>query len=82
MSRILIIGAGLSGMASALMLHEAGHTVTIISRGLGGMLLANGTIDILGWHAKIQPNHQSAILPLDSRSFSQRIQRTPTPRSV
>ncbi|XCB29484.1 FAD-binding protein [Arcanobacterium hippocoleae] len=51
MSRILVIGSGLSGMASALMLREAGHTVTIISRGMGGMLLANGTLDLLGWHS-------------------------------
>lgn len=49
MSRVVVIGAGLAGMASALMAQEAGHQVTIISRGMGGLLLSNGTLDLLGW---------------------------------
>lgn len=49
MSKILVIGAGLAGLSSALMLREQGHTVTVVSRGIGGLLLSNGTIDVLGW---------------------------------
>ncbi len=49
MSKVLVIGAGLAGLSSALMLQEAGHNVTIVARGMGGLLLSNGTVDILGW---------------------------------
>lgn len=49
--RVLVVGAGLSGLATALMLQQAGCSVTISTRGVGGLLLSNGTIDVLGWRS-------------------------------
>ncbi|MDY5854900.1 MAG: anaerobic glycerol-3-phosphate dehydrogenase subunit B [Arcanobacterium sp.] len=49
MSNVVVIGAGLAGLASALMLADNGHRVRIVARGWGGLLLSKGTIDILGW---------------------------------
>lgn len=49
MSTVVVIGAGLAGLSSALMLSESGHRVSIVARGWGGLLLSKGTIDILGW---------------------------------
>ncbi|WP_124055315.1 glycerol-3-phosphate dehydrogenase subunit GlpB [Arcanobacterium ihumii] len=69
MSRILIIGAGLAGLSSALMLHEQGHTVTIVSRGIGGLLLSNGTIDILGWEEGTKNTSPVHNLPSSLSAF-------------
>ncbi len=48
--RIVVIGAGLAGLSSALMLREAGHRVDIIAKGIGGLGLSAGTLDVYGWH--------------------------------
>lgn len=45
--RVIVVGAGISGMTAALMAHEAGADVTIITFGFGGLQLSQGTIDIL-----------------------------------
>ena len=47
--RILVIGSGLAGLTSALLLAKAGHRVDIISKGLGGLMLSTGTLDAYGW---------------------------------
>ncbi|MFY9262162.1 MAG: glycerol-3-phosphate dehydrogenase subunit GlpB [Arcanobacterium sp.] len=47
--KTIVMGAGLAGISAALMLHDAGHRVSIISTGLGGVLLSPGTVDIAGW---------------------------------
>ena len=61
MSRVVVIGAGLAGMVSALMAREAGHNVTIISRGMGGLLLSNGTLDLLGWSNSAEPANSAEL---------------------
>lgn len=53
--RIIVIGAGLAGLASALMLREDGHDVDIVTRGIGGLGLSSGTLDVYGWHSDGQP---------------------------
>ncbi|MCF2706017.1 glycerol-3-phosphate dehydrogenase subunit GlpB [Arcanobacterium haemolyticum] len=44
--RTVVIGAGISGLTAALMAREAGHTVTVITKGFGGLQLSQGTVDI------------------------------------
>lgn len=46
--RIWVIGAGLGGLAAALLASERGHDVTIVAKGIGGLLLSPGTLDVLG----------------------------------
>jgi len=49
MSRVVVIGAGLAGLTAARRLAEAGRAVTLVSLGLGGLPLSQGTIDVLGY---------------------------------
>ncbi|VEI13672.1 glycerol-3-phosphate dehydrogenase subunit GlpB [Trueperella bialowiezensis] len=53
--KIIVIGAGLAGLSSALMAAEAGHRVSIVTRGLGGLGLSTGTLDVYGWRANGLP---------------------------
>ena len=45
--RAVVVGAGISGLMSALMLREAGADVTVVTVGFGGLQLGQGTLDIL-----------------------------------
>lgn len=47
--KIAVIGEGLAGFSAALMAHEAGHQVTIYTKGMGGLALSNGPADVLGY---------------------------------
>lgn len=49
MSRVVVIGAGLAGLVSAIRLAEAGQSVVLISKGIGGLPLSTGTVDVLGY---------------------------------
>lgn len=49
MKSTVVIGAGIAGLTAALRLHELGHRVTLISKGIGGLQLSQGTIDVLGY---------------------------------
>ena len=51
MSRIIVVGAGLAGLSAALMAREAGHAVTVVTKGYGGQLLSTGALDVFGWRA-------------------------------
>ena len=44
----VVIGAGLAGLAATLRLAEAGAKVTLVTKGIGGLQLGQGTLDILG----------------------------------
>ena len=46
--RTVVIGAGLAGLVAANRLLDAGRTVTVVAKGVGGMVLSQGTIDVLG----------------------------------
>ncbi|MDR0959426.1 MAG: glycerol-3-phosphate dehydrogenase subunit GlpB [Propionibacteriaceae bacterium] len=49
MARIVVIGAGFSGLAAALRLRQLNHEVTLVAKGVGGLQLSQGTVDILGY---------------------------------
>ncbi len=46
---LLVIGAGLSGLTTALAAAEAGLRVRIVAKGLGALYWSAGTIDLLGY---------------------------------
>ena len=49
MSDVVVIGAGLAGLTAALRLARAGKSVTLTTKGPGGLQLSQGTVDILGY---------------------------------
>ena len=52
-SRVLVLGAGLAGLVAANRLARlgapAGVRVTLLTKGIGGLQLGQGTIDVLGY---------------------------------
>lgn len=46
---VVVVGAGLAGLTAALRLARAGASVTLVARGAGGLQLAQGTFDVLGY---------------------------------
>ena len=60
MTDVVVIGAGLAGLTAALRLARAGKTVTLTTKGPGGLQLSQGTVDIMGY----TPDRVSA--PLDA----------------
>ncbi|WP_420176230.1 glycerol-3-phosphate dehydrogenase subunit GlpB [Luteococcus sp. OSA5] len=49
MSDVIVIGAGLAGLTAALRLRQEGLAVTLLTKGIGGLQLGQGTVDILGY---------------------------------
>ncbi len=49
MSRVLVVGAGLAGLACALRLADDDVPVTLIATGAGSLQLGGATIDVLGY---------------------------------
>ena len=49
MSDVVVIGAGLAGLTAALRLTRAAKSVTLTTKGPGGLQLSQGTVDILGY---------------------------------
>ncbi|MFT4296437.1 MAG: glycerol-3-phosphate dehydrogenase subunit GlpB [Micropruina sp.] len=49
MTRVVVIGAGVSGLVAAIRLARAGAAVTLLAKGTGGLQLSQGTVDILGY---------------------------------
>ncbi len=52
MSDLLIIGAGLSGLMAAYTAASAGLRVQVVTKGLGSMHWAAGTVDVMGYTAE------------------------------
>lgn len=48
-SRVIVIGAGVAGLTAALRLARAGVKVTLLTKGVGGLQLSQGTVDVLGY---------------------------------
>ena len=49
MRDVVVIGAGLAGLAAAIKASDAGLSVTLVTKGVGGIQLGTGTVDILGY---------------------------------
>ena len=45
----VVIGAGLAGLTAALRLAHGGAKVTLVTKGIGGLQLSQGTVDLLGY---------------------------------
>jgi len=45
----VVVGAGLAGLVAALRLARGGASVTLVSAGVGGLQLSQGTLDVLGY---------------------------------
>ncbi len=58
---LLVIGAGLAGLTAALTAAQSGLSVRIISKGMGALHWAAGTIDVMGYTSDGQPVRE----PLD-----------------
>ena len=79
MADTIVIGAGLAGLVSAIRLAQAGQKVTLLTKGLGGLPLSSGTVDILGYAPdrveeplaalpaliEAQPEHPYAVIGAD-----------------
>lgn len=61
MSDVIVIGAGLAGLTAALRLRQQGKSVTLLTKGLGGLQLGQGTIDILGYAPERVANPVQAL---------------------
>ena len=49
MRDVVVIGAGLSGLSAAVRLLQAGQQVDLVTKGIGGIQLGQGTIDLYGY---------------------------------
>ncbi len=49
MTRVVVIGAGVAGLVASLRLARGGAAVTLVHKGVGGLQLSQGTVDILGY---------------------------------
>jgi glycerol-3-phosphate dehydrogenase subunit B len=49
MTGVVVVGAGLAGLAAAIRLAQGGAAVTVVAKGAGGLHLSPGTIDVLGY---------------------------------
>jgi glycerol-3-phosphate dehydrogenase subunit B len=61
MARVIVIGAGLAGLVAANRLAEGGAEVTLLHKGLGGLQLGQGTIDVFGYSPARVTNPITAV---------------------
>ena len=61
MRDVVVIGAGLSGLSAAVRLLKAGREVDLITKGIGGIQLGQGTIDLYGYSPERVDNPLAAI---------------------
>lgn len=61
MSRVIVIGAGLAGLVAANRLADGGAEVLLLSKGIGGLQLGQGTVDVLGYAPQRVTNPIKAV---------------------
>lgn len=66
MSRVIVIGAGLAGLVAANRLADGGAQVTVLTKGIGGLQLGQGTIDVLGYTPERVAEPLAALASLDA----------------
>lgn len=49
MRDVVVIGAGLAGLVASIRLRRAGLQVCLVHKGIGGLQLGQGTVDVLGY---------------------------------
>ena len=57
----VVIGAGLAGLAASIRLAQRGAKVTLVTKGIGGLQLGQGTIDALGYAPEFVQHPLEAI---------------------
>jgi glycerol-3-phosphate dehydrogenase subunit B len=74
--RVLILGAGIAGLAAAFRARRRGHAVSLISTGAGASALGGGAVDDVPWEERLrasrllgEPMHLRALSP-DVQAFS------------
>lgn len=67
MTRVVVIGAGPAGLVAACRLAGAGVQVSLLSKGLGGLQLSQGTIDVLGYDPERVDDPLAAATRVDER---------------
>ncbi|MDR2896286.1 MAG: glycerol-3-phosphate dehydrogenase subunit GlpB [Propionibacteriaceae bacterium] len=60
MTDTIVVGAGLAGLAAAIRLAQGGHKVSLLTFGLGGLPLGQGSIDLLGYTHPAGSSHPTA----------------------
>lgn len=68
MTDVVVIGAGVAGLTGALRLARGGARVILLSGGIGGLQLSQGSIDILGYSPDVVSRPLDAIDDLVDRS--------------
>ena len=69
----VVIGAGLAGLAASIRLAQRGAQVTLVTKGIGGLQLGQGTIDALGYAPELVERPLDAITPIRMSVFQQRL---------
>ena len=62
--RIVIVGAGLAGLAAAWSAHRKGYEVTVVSAGPGASALGGGAVDDVPWEQLVRASRALGIEPL------------------
>lgn len=58
---VLVVGAGLSGMAAGVRLAESGRRTTVLAQGVGATHLSPATIDVLGYAPELVEHPARAL---------------------
>lgn len=61
--RIVIVGAGLAGLAAAWSARRRGHEVTIVSAGAGASALGGGAVDDVPWEQLVRASRTLGAAP-------------------